>query len=140
MKMKGVEWICRELVCSPYCIGLCLDEDQFKQELKKMKVPKDHWPEWTTNGKPGTVHFFEKTSGHGYDLCCIVCVKPGERKDPTAIPGLLIHEAVHIWQHICIDLGEDRPSKEFEAYSIQAIAQRLIAAYSEMTAKPKKKK
>lgn len=45
------------------------------------------------------------------------------------IHGLLLHEAVHIWQEIKLKMGEDNPNSEFEAYSIQAIAQDLFEMY-----------
>lgn len=45
------------------------------------------------------------------------------------IHGLLLHEAVHIWQELKIKMGEENPSNEFEAYSIQAIAQDLFEMY-----------
>ncbi len=40
--------------------------------------------------------------------------------------GLLLHEAVHVWQKVKKLMGEKEPSSEFEAYSIQAIAQDLL--------------
>ncbi|MDC5485845.1 hypothetical protein NRA67_18900, partial [Acinetobacter baumannii] len=47
------------------------------------------------------------------------------------IYGLLLHEAVHIWQKVKKLMGEKEPSSEFEAYSIQAIAQDLFKMYEE---------
>jgi len=133
---QGINWISRAIIESPYCIGLCLDEGNFQRELKKLKVPREHWPEWLPSDSAGAVHFFEKNDGH--QKCAIVCTE--KHGDPNETVGLLIHEAVHVWQHICEALDEDNPSREFEAYSIQAISLRLIAAYSELTAKPRKKK
>ncbi|EJB8464308.1 hypothetical protein RGO85_003495 [Acinetobacter baumannii] len=43
--------------------------------------------------------------------------------------GLLLHEAVHVWQKIKKLMGEREPSSEFEAYSIQAIAQDLFEMF-----------
>ncbi|HCW3748771.1 TPA: hypothetical protein OXK62_003309 [Acinetobacter baumannii] len=53
-----------------------------------------------------------------------------ERK-PIEVYGLLLHEAVHVWQKIRKLMGEKEPSSEFEAYSIQAIAQDLFEMYEE---------
>lgn len=47
------------------------------------------------------------------------------------IYGLHLHEAVHVWQKVKKLMGEKEPSSEFEAYSIQAIAQDLFKMYEE---------
>lgn len=57
-----------------------------------------------------------------------------ERK-PIEVYGLLLHEAVHVWQKIRKLMGEKEPSSEFEAYSIQAIAQDLFEMYEESEVK-----
>jgi len=125
------KWIVRAIVESPYCIGLCVTENQFKNEMKRLRVPATEWPHWLYH-KKAAVHCFEQSTSH--DLLVLVCIKTyGSEKDPNIIIGLLIHEAVHVWQRICLELGEREPSAEFEAYSIQAISQRLIAKYSELT-------
>ena len=55
--------------------------------------------------------------------------------DLIQIHGLLLHEAVHIWQEVKLRMGEESPSSEFEAYSVQAIAQDLFEMFenSEVT-------
>lgn len=45
--------------------------------------------------------------------------------------GLLLHEAVHVWQRVRQRMGESNPSTEFEAYSIQRIAQDLFEMYED---------
>ncbi|MDC4442181.1 hypothetical protein OHV35_01985 [Acinetobacter baumannii] len=50
-------------------------------------------------------------------------------KDQIQVYGLLLHEAVHIWQIVKRRMGEREPSVEFEAYSIQAIAQDLFEMF-----------
>lgn len=120
-----VAWINTWLVDSPYYIGLCKSEEGFKRELKRLSVPRDSWPEWIPKRKDGSTHCFESKDGR---LCVIICIRKAKGHELDAI-GLLIHEAVHAWQEIREELGEDNPSSEFEAYSIQAISQRLIAEY-----------
>jgi len=53
-----------------------------------------------------------------------------ERKS-IEVYGLLLHEAVHVWQKVKKLMGEKEPSSEFEAYSIQAIAKDLFKMYEE---------
>ncbi|KQE85282.1 hypothetical protein [Acinetobacter lactucae] len=54
---------------------------------------------------------------------------------PIEVYGLLLHEAVHVWQKVKKLMGEKEPSSEFEAYSIQAIAQDLFEMYEESEVK-----
>lgn len=62
---------------------------------------------------------------------CIVQLGDCSERALIEIYGLLLHEAVHIWQRIKILMGEKEPSIEFEAYSIQRIAQDLFAMFQE---------
>ncbi|HEE6574468.1 UNVERIFIED_CONTAM: hypothetical protein KWE62_17950 [Acinetobacter baumannii] len=59
----------------------------------------------------------------------IVQIGDTEDKDQIQVYGLLLHEAVHIWQIVKRRMGERDPSVEFEAYSIQAIAQDLFEMF-----------
>ncbi|MDN8191865.1 hypothetical protein QZK04_17625 [Acinetobacter baumannii] len=59
----------------------------------------------------------------------IVQIGDTSDKDQIQVYGLLLHEAVHIWQIVKRRMGEREPSVEFEAYSIQAIAQDLFEMY-----------
>ncbi|MDR6628361.1 hypothetical protein J2X86_000349 [Acinetobacter lwoffii] len=62
---------------------------------------------------------------------CIVQLGDCSERTMIEIHGLLLHEAVHIWQRIRKLMGEKEPSSEFEAYSIQRIAQDLFAMFQE---------
>ena len=122
MKTK-IKWIDRCLVESPYYIGLCLNKKDFEKEMVRLKVKKSERPEWIVAGKDGKVHEFAE----GKKRILIICMRKPKSKIEGI--GLLVHEAVHAWQLIKAELNESRPSLEFEAYSIQTIAQRLIDGY-----------
>jgi hypothetical protein len=124
MKTK-VKWIDRCLIESPFYIGLCLSKKNFDSEMKRLKIAKKERPQWVNDGYSGRVHQFRNKNKQ----VIIVCIKRGESQICTM--GLIIHEAVHVWQAIKDDLNEQHPSPEFEAYSIQIIAQRLIEKYRE---------
>ncbi|MEB6681030.1 hypothetical protein [Acinetobacter lwoffii] len=62
---------------------------------------------------------------------CIVQLGDCSERTLIEVHGLLLHEAVHIWQRIKKLMGEDEPSIEFEAYSIQRIAQDLFSMFEE---------
>jgi hypothetical protein len=54
-----------------------------------------------------------------------------DNRDPVGVVGLLVHEAVHVWQGMQDHIGESQSSKEEEAYAIQLISQELMVAYSQ---------
>lgn len=127
MKKQKVKWIDRDLVASSCYIGLCQSEKSFHKELKRLSIPERKWPEWVSKGADACVQHIYKVDGSGDVL--FVCVGDCTKRKPSEIVGILIHEAVHVWQSIRKDMGEKKPSKEFEAYSIQNIAQKLIVSY-----------
>jgi len=126
--MTKIKWIDRNLINSYTTIGLCLDEASFHHQMKRLKVPLEEWVKWNADDANGTTHFFACTNPMGF--CCIVCVsKKGLNR--LELYGVLVHEAVHVWQSIRDHIGESKPSPEFEAYSIQSIAQKLMVAYND---------
>ena len=80
--------------------------------------------EFMSNGCDAQVNFYND------DSMAIVQIQDCERP-LIEVHGLLLHEAVHIWQRIKQRMNERDPSTEFEAYSIQAIAQDLFAMFEE---------
>ena len=124
----NVLWIDRAMMELPMYVGLCISEKAFERELKRIKVDRANTPEWISNSQSdATAHYFEESeSGRN---CAIICMRNMDDRDRVEVNGLLVHEAVHIWQWVKRYIGEDNPSKEFEAYSIQHIAQELMIAY-----------
>lgn len=119
-------WALRTLVTSPYYYGLCTSAKQFNAELKYLGIPKRNRPVFIPKGKSGAVHYFESAPG---GACAIVCLGNTKGRSGVEIAGLLVHEAVHIWQWFREGLNEKSPSIEFEAYSIQAISVQLMHLY-----------
>jgi len=112
-----------------YYVGLCTTELAFQKELKRLAVPRNEWPSFiSTKQAHATCHFFEKDDGKKIAL---VCIGSMSGRTGIEIAGLLIHEAVHIWQAHHEDIGEHRPSHEFEAYAIQRIAMNLMDAFEQ---------
>ncbi|MFN3074718.1 hypothetical protein ACK1JC_14060 [Acinetobacter sp. TY2] len=81
-----------------------------------------------SNGCDAQVNFYND------DSLAIVQIGDTSKRTSVEIHGLLLHEAVHIWQRVRQRMGENNPSTEFEAYSIQSIAQDLFAMYEESEA------
>lgn len=72
---------------------------------------------------------------------CTVFNKPGECRclvtvledlpdtTPESITGLIAHEAVHVMQFVCENMGEEQPSLELFAYGVQRVYQNMLHEY-----------
>jgi hypothetical protein len=108
--------------------ALCLDNKSFRRKLKELKISDDL--HFVNSKADATVHWFENPD----DVCCaLVCIDNYKGRDPIGIAGLLLHEAVHIWQHHKEVVPEGHTNDELEATSIQKIAQELMWSYVEQT-------
>lgn len=123
---KPSEFLDRCMLQGPY-LQLCLSQDEFDSNLDYFKQSRRRW---VTEGKIATQHFLG--AGDDGSPVCVVCLDLDRCRDftPIEVACLLVHEAVHVWQTYRDHIGEDRPSHEFEAYSIQAISLRLMDAYA----------
>jgi len=122
-----ITWCDRSLFEAPLYYGFAANERSFHKELRRMGVRRKDWPPYLNDGAGATAHFFEK----GDKCSVIVCLKASKKYTGIQIAALLVHEAVHIWQHIRNAIGEKNPGSESEAYAIQRISQSLMYAYAE---------
>jgi len=127
VKQPKFNWCDRALFRGPhYC--LVTTPKLFKRELKRLgiKGKLDYTASPTSNA---TCYEFENNGKTSF----IVTLKGWEGADPIEVAGLLVHEATHIKQHVMRIIGEDSPSKEFEAYMMQNIAANLMQALKDQT-------
>ncbi len=130
MQTSKPQWCDRRLIVNPYHVALCLSEEAFEATLTEIGVPPNMWPDWIkAPWSDATAHIIE----HKDTRLSVVCMRGWEGRNPIEVAGLLVHEAVHIWQEVCDIIGERHPSAEFEAYSIQAIAQDLMQGFVDAT-------
>lgn len=127
MRPKNVKWCDRSLITAPY-FCLCKTEPQFHAELKRMHIPADQWPAFLNPDAHATTHCFKKPDD---SLACIVTLGAHADREPIVVAGLLVHEAVHIWQEARDTMREKNPGREVEAYAIQWIAQQLMWSYTD---------
>lgn len=118
-----LEWCCRNLVVAGLYYTVCSTPKLFEQALRRMRIDKKDWPPFISNEQSDATCWEFACGGK---TCRVVCIRRWEGKDPCEVVGLLVHEAVHIWQDFRHSIDETSPSSEFEAYSIQAIAQELL--------------
>ena len=118
-------WLDRALFVSSSQYTLCTTKKQFRQALKHFRVPKKEQPPFVSDAfSNATTHFFENAPNQ--KKVSIVCIANFADRTPAQVAGSLCHEAVHIWQQTCVDLGETAPSAELEAYAIQNLTESLI--------------
>lgn len=119
----------RALVVGPY-VALVLSDKAYQKALNKMGVPQAQRGPWISNDQSdATSHILE----NGSDMACVVALRVKAGTTGIEIAGLLVHEATHIFQEWCSKAGERHPSNEFEAYSIQTLAQSLMQSYADQT-------
>ena len=117
-----INWLDRGLILNPLYFSLCTSEVLLQKELKKLKCKMDFG---ITKGKDATTNFLKNEKNETVAFVCLY----NHKYDLQQIHAMLAHEAVHIWQEIKEIMGEEKPSKEFEAYSIQQISQQLFYEY-----------
>lgn len=127
---KRVNWLDRRIACPGPYLALALSQEEFDAALRHCGAPTG--AAWILNEHShATTHM---VAGRGGKRCCVVTMRGWEDRNPIEVAGLLIHEAVHVWQDYAEQIGETAPGKEQEAYAIQAIAQELMAEFARRTA------
>ena len=124
-----VQWLNRSLIIGPY-LCLCTTEKEYHAVMDYLKVPAHQRCPWVGKRANAATHLLENQD-HG--LVAVVCLGDVSRRSLVDVAALLVHEAVHVWQAFCEDIGEKSPSDEFEAYSIQSISYELMTAYANKT-------
>jgi hypothetical protein len=123
--MTKTRWLSRRIGrLGPY-LALCLSHDEFRTAVAHLKSADI--PRWMNAGADATTHTFEHER---QGTVCIVCLVVRKGQTPVEIAGLLVHEAVHVWQQWCKDVGERHPGDEQEAYAVQHISQDLMSEYA----------
>ena len=124
--MADYRWLDRSLALPGPYLTLCLREQEYLHAMQHCKIK--HPPPWVkTERANATAHFLVNDNN---EATCIVCIRGWEDRDPIEVAGLLVHEAVHIWQEHAASIGESAPGSEQEAYAIQSIAQQLMAEFA----------
>lgn len=129
-------WAGSSLLDTPIEYGLYLNPKDFARALKKMGLPNWDKEIFIPEGKGACVNVYDSESGKTIAFVCLNQEKvERESLHLNQVHALLLHEAVHVWQHIKDAIGEKNPSKEFEAYSVQRISQNLFYLYDDLIKK-----
>lgn len=124
MKKSKTNWLDRRIAAPGPHLALCLTEGEYVAAVESFGIQSQQ--AWLR--KDAATHWFESGGG----LSAIVCLdgRAALGRDPVEVAGLLVHEAVHVWQAYAKQIGEESPGQEQEAYAIQAISQELMAEFS----------
>ena len=120
------EWLDRRIAAPGPYLTLVLSQEEFDIALTHLKIPLGA-PYVKNTHSHATAHMANNPKG---ELCCIVALAGWQDRDPIEVAGLLVHEAVHVWQDYAERIGEHTPGVEQEAYAIQSIAQELMAEFA----------
>jgi len=108
------EWADTVLWRSPVPYGLCVSEADYKAlDPEGFFLSPQNAAETKQVTLQGTQHI-------------VVCIRPTDARTDI---DTLVHEAVHVFQHICEYVGEEIPGEEQEAYGIEAIFSNLYTQY-----------
>lgn len=119
--MNDIVWLDRGW--QPVRIGFCPTKKAWKKEMKRINCDR----EYIRNNAQCDMF---KCPG-APTLILVTIDKSADTRNPIEVIGLLMHEAVHVWQRVCDEIGEEDPGWEMEAYAIQSITQDLIQAFEE---------
>lgn len=125
MKKQSFKWLGRRTAKPGPYLTLCLSEEELRAASKGLT---DEVLPFPMSGALCSTFTKKQTN----ELCAIVSLSVVAQTNRNAIEmaGLLIHEAVHVWQAYAEHMGEVRPGDEQEAYAIQGISQELLAEYA----------
>lgn len=124
MKYK-TNWLERRVAKPGPYLTLCLSEEELRTATKKLTDDRMPFP---MSGALCSTFTNRRTN----ELCAVVSLSlvAQEHRNAIEMAGLLVHEAVHVWQAYAKHMGETNPGDEQEAYAIQAISQELMAEYA----------
>lgn len=125
-KKTQFQWLDRRIAAPGPFLTLVLSQAEFDQAMRHLKQPPGR-PYIKTPTAHATAHYLHNVDGQ---LCAVVALRGYEGRNPIEVAGLLVHEAVHVWQAYCERIGEENPGSEQEAYAVQAISQELMAEFA----------
>ena len=125
-RTKKPRYLPRDLITGPLLLFV-MSEAEYQAAIAGIQVAPHACNKWLDDDALACVHTFKKPSG---GVLCIVALRTPSADDTMIdVAARLVHEAVHVFQSYVEYIGEQTPSKEFEAYSIQQISATLMQAY-----------
>ncbi len=129
---SGVLWMVQPWF--PINLGFCPSQEIWDKWMKRCGITGQDaiYPELDRR-TGGTFSWFAPDDHDNYVPFGLITIGPdAEKRDPSVVTGMLVHESVHAFQYVLRRMNEKgMPGSEFEAYSIQAIYMFMENAFSE---------
>lgn len=103
----------------PMYFAFTTDKRAFDREMKRLEI-KDP-PEWIGETPACTHSLVNGKTGRSISIVCLDRSRLSKDRRNEAL-ALIVHEAVHVWQHALKAMNAKTPHGEFEAYTIQYIS------------------
>jgi hypothetical protein len=117
-------WLNRSLIELQLHYCLVLSNEEYAAAVREVEGPGGFVGYWLKDEHAGaTCNWAKGADGVQH---AIVALRIAPDAQAHEIVAQLCHEALHIFQHHCRAMGEDTPSDEFAAWSVQAITQALL--------------
>lgn len=128
--MKRIIWM--ERFCYPVYIGFCPSPEAWRREMREHHKRDSDLPEYACANSDARTSYFQPTDGKSKQPIVLISLNLKfkariRRAEPHAL-ALIAHEAVHVWQFICDEIGEESPSKEVSAYAVQMVFANTLKA------------
>ena len=123
---RAPRWLDRRVACPGPYLALVLSQAEFDRAMRDCKQPLGR-SYLSTARADATTHLLTNDRG---ETVAVVALGDTTGRSSVEIAGLLVHEAVHVWQEHCESIGETCPAREQAAYGVQSIAQELMAEYA----------
>ena len=125
MAKPKYEWLDRRIAKPGPYICLCLTADELADARDTLTQHPLEFPD------TGARCYQFKSDRDGSAICLVALSEDAQKNNCSIeVAGMLVHEAVHVWQYYAECMGETKPADEQEAYAIQAVSQELMAEYA----------
>lgn len=125
MAKQKYKWLDRRVAKPGPYLCLCLTPEEMNHAAKGLTKWPLVFPEWGASAQ-----LFVKDNTNFPVAVVSLAIDSQKTCSAIEIAGMLVHEAVHIWQYHAEKMGEAKPGDEQEAYAIQAMSQELMAEYA----------
>jgi hypothetical protein len=120
-----IKWLDRRIAAPGPYLCLVLSEEAYKAAMAHCRIERpDPWVDAPAHAR---TYMLENPE---MGQVAVIGMRDWQGRSSIEVAGLLVHEAVHVWQEYADRIGERHPGAEQEAYAIQAIAQELMAEFA----------